>query len=50
MGLAMSNDIVRKHGGTIRVESEPGHFTQMTVELPLAPPSATEEDLAAVEA
>ncbi len=50
LGLAMSNDIVRKHGGTIRVESEPGHFTQMTVELPLAPPSATEEDLAAVEA
>ena len=38
LGLAMSNDIVRKHGGTIHVESEPGQFTQMTVELPLVPP------------
>ena len=36
LGLAMSSDIVRKHGGIIRVESEPGQFTQMTVELPLA--------------
>ena len=34
----MSNDIVRRHGGTIHVESEPGQFTEMTVELPLVPP------------
>ena len=39
LGLAMSSDIVRRHSGTIRVESEPGQFTQMTIELPLAPPS-----------
>ena len=38
LGLAMCNDIVRRHGGSIRVESEPGEFTLMTVELPLAPP------------
>ena len=38
LGLAMSNDIVRRHGGTIHVESEPGQFTEMTVELPLVPP------------
>ena len=34
LGLALSNDIVREHGGTIRVVSEPGAFTEMTVELP----------------
>ena len=39
LGLALSNDIVRQHGGTIRVESEPGEFTEMIVDLPLAPPS-----------
>ena len=38
LGLAMSSDIVRKHGGTIHVESEPGQYTEMTVELPLVPP------------
>lgn len=36
LGLALSNDIVREHGGTIRVASEPGAFTEMTVELSLA--------------
>ncbi len=35
LGLALSNDIVREHGGTIRVESEPGAFTEMIIELPL---------------
>ena len=39
LGLAMSSDIVRKHGGTIRVESEPGQFTEMIVEMPLTPPN-----------
>ena len=51
LGLAMSSDIVRKHGGAIRVESEPGQFTEMIVELPLTPPpTATEEETAAVAA
>ena len=43
LGLALSNDIVREHGGTIRVESEPGEFTEMVVELPLTPTSTTLE-------
>ncbi len=38
LGLAMCHDIVRSHGGSIRVETEPGEFTLMTIELPLAPP------------
>ena len=41
LGLAISSDIVRKHGGAIRVESEPGEYTEMVVELPLTPPSPT---------
>ena len=44
LGLALSNDIVQKHGGAIRVESEPGQFTEMTVQLPLIAPLATTSD------
>ena len=40
LGLALSNDIVREHGGTIKVHSEPGEFTEMTIELPTVQPSA----------
>ena len=36
LGLALSNDIVREHGGTITVNTEPGEFTEMVVELPLS--------------
>ena len=44
LGLALSNDIVREHGGTIRVATESGEFTEMVVELPLeAPPIMVEE-------
>ncbi len=43
LGLAISNDIVRQHGGSIRVDSEPGQFTEMVVELPLTPPSTVDE-------
>ena len=46
LGLALSNDIVREHGGTIRVVSEPGEFTEMIVELPLVPPAVTTEEVA----
>ena len=35
LGLAISSDIVRQHGGTIKVESEPGEFTEMIVQIPL---------------
>lgn len=34
LGLALSNDIVREHGGIIKVHSEPGEFTEMAIELP----------------
>ena len=34
LGLALSNDIIREHGGSIRVESEPSAFTEMIIELP----------------
>ena len=45
LGLALSNDIVRAHGGAIHVESEPGAFTEMTVELPLAETQRNPEEL-----
>ena len=35
LGLALSNDIVREHGGTIKVETKAGSFTEMLIELPL---------------
>ena len=41
LGLALSNDIVREHGGSIQVHSETGEFTEMVIELPLALPSTT---------
>ena len=35
LGLSISYDIVtQQHGGTIEVESEPGRFTEFTVQLP----------------
>ena len=43
LGLAMSSDIIRQHGGTIRVESEPGEFTEMIIELPKEPPPVAED-------
>ena len=55
LGLSICNDIVRRHGGEILVESEPGEFTEMTIDLPLHPPEPvadepedeTEEELVA---
>ena len=41
LGLAMSGDIVRKHGGAVRVETEPGAFTEMIIELPVSPTAAS---------
>ena len=35
LGLALSSDIARQHGGLIRVETELGESTTMIVELPL---------------
>ncbi|WP_420623509.1 sensor histidine kinase [Candidatus Poriferisodalis sp.] len=42
LGLAMSNDIVRGHGGQITVDSEPNEYTEFTVELPLVPAASPE--------
>ena len=44
LGLAMSADIIRKHGGSIDVQSEPGEFTLMSISLPLAPPPDIDQE------
>ncbi|WP_446831953.1 ATP-binding protein [Candidatus Foliamicus sp.] len=36
LGLALSNDIVRQHGGEIAVDTEAGQTTEITVRLPLS--------------
>jgi signal transduction histidine kinase len=47
LGLALSNDIVREHGGAIEVDSEPGEYTEMAIRLPLEPVSVPQEEPAA---
>lgn len=37
LGLSLSSDIIRQHGGQIRVETEEGEYTDMIVVLPLDP-------------
>ena len=34
MGLSLSYNIVRKHAGTLDIDSEPGHGTTVTIRLP----------------
>ena len=37
LGLSLSNDIIRQHGGEFRVETKEGEYTDMIVVLPLDP-------------
>ncbi|HXT51360.1 MAG TPA: ATP-binding protein, partial [Thermoanaerobaculia bacterium] len=41
LGLSISYQIVRRHGGDLRVESDPGHGSRFVVELPLLDGDAT---------
>ena len=34
LGLSLSHEIVRHHGGNITVETEPGQYTELRIELP----------------
>ncbi len=43
LGLALSNDIVREHGGSIGVDTQPGEYTEMSITLPLVPAVAVQE-------
>ncbi len=42
IGLALCNDAVRGAGGTLNIESTPGHGTVVTVRIPVAPTSTEE--------
>jgi signal transduction histidine kinase len=35
LGLFISNTIIEKHGGTIKVNSKPGHGTRFQIEIPI---------------
>ncbi len=38
LGLSLTTDILIRHGGSIQVDTEVGHYTEMRVLLPLEPP------------
>ena len=39
LGLSISHSIMQDHGGQLRVETDPGHFTCFHMELPVQPPA-----------
>ena len=39
LGLSLTTDILLRHAGSIHVDTEVGHFTEMRVLLPLEPPA-----------
>ena len=43
LGLAITSDIIRQHGGSIRVESEVGSHTEMIIVIPKSPPEEIRE-------
>ncbi|MDO1558143.1 ATP-binding protein [Brevundimonas sp. 2R-24] len=47
LGLALSKSLVQMHGGTLVLESEPGHGTTVTVSIPLRRVQAEDQDEAA---
>ena len=50
LGLAITSDIIRQHGGTIRVESEVGEYTEMIIIIPKTPPDEIREAYGAAAA
>ena len=44
LGLYISNKTVRRHGGSIDVESEPGQGTRFTIRIPKNPPETVAEE------
>ena len=44
LGLALCADIIRQHGGSISVDTEPGEFTEMTVLIPITQPVIEEAE------
>ena len=38
LGLSLSSDIIREHGGELRVDTKEGEYADMIVALPLEPP------------
>ena len=44
LGLALCADIIRQHGGSISVETEPGQFTEMTILIPTTQPVIEEAE------
>jgi signal transduction histidine kinase len=38
LGLSISHEIIKEHHGELTVESEPGRFTRLHVDLPVAQP------------
>jgi signal transduction histidine kinase len=48
LGLSISHDIiVKQHGGSIEVESEPGQFTEFRITLPRAAAAVTKSGVRA---
>ena len=44
LGLSLSHEIIRHHGGTITVDSEAGQYTEMKIQLPDQPSEKTATD------
>jgi signal transduction histidine kinase len=49
LGLYLAAKIVERHGGTIGVQSEPGHGSIFTIRLPLHPPGGTGTGRSAIQ-